>query len=132
MHGIFAPAFTDYWAPMIGLVGQLAARWAQIALPRRLPMDWAFPMIGFVGQLAARRLQVAYFVPPRVSWFLGALVSKSFNVFFKDVPSYQISISCSLINVDLISKISKKFQMDLHHFAAPVFSINVKNGFPKS
>ena len=59
MHSIFAPAFTDYWAPMIGSVGQLAARRAQIALPRRLPMDWAFPMIGFVGQLAARRPQVA-------------------------------------------------------------------------
>ena len=53
------PAFTDYWAPMIGSVGQLAGRQPRVALPRRLPMDWAFPTIGFVGQLAARRLQVS-------------------------------------------------------------------------
>ena len=44
---------------MNGSVGQLAACWPQVALPWRLPMDWAFPMIGLVGQLAARRLQVA-------------------------------------------------------------------------
>ena len=34
------PAFTDYWAPMNGFVGQLAARRPQVALRRRLPMDW--------------------------------------------------------------------------------------------
>ena len=45
--------------PINGLVGQLAARRPQVALPRRLPMDWAFPMIGLIGQLAARQLQVA-------------------------------------------------------------------------
>ena len=44
---------------MIGFVGHLAARWPQVALPRRLPLDWVFPMIGLVGQLAARRLHVA-------------------------------------------------------------------------
>ena len=55
-------AFTDYWAPMTGLVGQLAARQPQVALPRRFPMDLAFPMIGLVGQLPARRLQVAFMI----------------------------------------------------------------------
>ena len=44
---------------MIGLVGQLAARRLQVAIPRRLPMSWAFPLIGLVSQLAARLLQVA-------------------------------------------------------------------------
>ena len=45
---------------MFGLVGQLAARPQQVAFPRRLAMDWAFPMvIGLVGQLAAGWLQVA-------------------------------------------------------------------------
>ena len=34
------PAFTDYWLPMSGLVGQLASRQPQDALPKRLPMDW--------------------------------------------------------------------------------------------
>ena len=34
------PVFTDYWAPMNGLVGQLVARPPQVALPRRLHMDW--------------------------------------------------------------------------------------------
>ena len=53
------PAFTDHWAPMIGLVGQLAARQPKVTFPRRPPMGWAFPMIGLVGQIAARRLQVA-------------------------------------------------------------------------
>ena len=33
-------AFTDYREPMNGLIGQLAARQPQVALPRRLPMDW--------------------------------------------------------------------------------------------
>ena len=42
---------------MICLVGHLTVRRPQVAIPRRLPMDWAFPMIGLVGQLAARRLQ---------------------------------------------------------------------------
>ena len=42
-------AFFDYWAPMIDLVGQLAARWSQVALPRCAPMDWAYPMFGLVG-----------------------------------------------------------------------------------
>ena len=32
-------AFTDCWAPMIALVGQVAARWPQVALPRRLTME---------------------------------------------------------------------------------------------
>ena len=44
---------------MTGLVGEPAARQPQLALPWRLPMDWAFPMFGLVVQLAARRLQVA-------------------------------------------------------------------------
>ena len=35
-------AFADNWAPMHGLVGQLAARWPQVALSRRLPMAWPF------------------------------------------------------------------------------------------
>ena len=50
------PAFTDYWASMIGLVGQLAARRLQVALPKanRLPADQAFRMIGLVDQLVAR------------------------------------------------------------------------------
>ena len=52
-------AFTDYWAPMLGWVGQLAARQPQVALPRRVLMDWAFPMMGVVGQLAARQMQGA-------------------------------------------------------------------------
>ena len=52
-------AFTDYCAPMNGLVGQLATRWPQVALPRCLPMDWAFALISSVGELAARRPQVA-------------------------------------------------------------------------
>ena len=51
------PAFADYWAPMNGLVGQLAGRRRELAFPKRLPMDWAFLMIGLVGQLAARRSQ---------------------------------------------------------------------------
>ena len=38
---------------MTGLVGQLAARRPQVAIPGRLPMDWAFPVIGLVTQLAA-------------------------------------------------------------------------------
>ena len=46
------PAFTNYRAPMIGLVSELAARRPQVALHSRLPMVWAFPMIGFVGKLA--------------------------------------------------------------------------------
>ena len=54
------PTFTDYRAPLTGLVGQLAARWPQVAFTRRLPMDWASSMIGLVGQLAARRPQVAF------------------------------------------------------------------------
>ena len=45
--------------PRIGLVGQLGAHWPQVALPRRLPIDWAFPVIILVSQFAARRLQVA-------------------------------------------------------------------------
>ena len=53
------PAFTDYWAPMIGLVGQLAACRPQSALLKRVPMDWALPMNGLVGQLAACWSQVA-------------------------------------------------------------------------
>ena len=52
------PAFTDFCALMIGLVGQLAARWPQVALPRRVSMDWALPMTGLVAQLATHRLQV--------------------------------------------------------------------------
>ena len=55
---VASPACTDYWAPMIGLVGQPAARRPQVALPWHLPMDWAFQMIGLTGQLAARWLQV--------------------------------------------------------------------------
>ena len=43
-----------FWAPMIGLVCQLAARWPQVAHPRRLPLDLAFLMVGLVGQLPAR------------------------------------------------------------------------------
>ena len=35
-------ALTEYCAPMIGLVGQLATRRPQVALPRRLPTDWPF------------------------------------------------------------------------------------------
>ena len=44
----------DYWAPMIGLVGQLAVLRPQVVSPRRLPMVCAFAMIGLFGQLAAR------------------------------------------------------------------------------
>ena len=44
-----APAFTDDWAPMNGLVGQLAARRPQVALSRRLPMHWP----GILDELAA-------------------------------------------------------------------------------
>ena len=47
---------------MIGLVGQIAARRPQVALPRREPMDWSFPMIGLVVQLAALWLQVSALV----------------------------------------------------------------------
>ena len=57
--GKFAPpALADYWAPMNGLVGQLANRWPQVAFPGRLPLDWAFLIIGLhvVGQPAARQL----------------------------------------------------------------------------
>ena len=53
------PAFTDYWAAMIGFVGQLAVRWPQIALPRRLTIHWAFLMIGLVVQIAASQTPVA-------------------------------------------------------------------------
>ena len=53
------PTITNYWAPMIGLVSQLAARRPQVALSERLPMSRAFLLIRFVGQLAARRVQVA-------------------------------------------------------------------------
>ena len=60
---------------MIGLVGQLAARGRKLpwALPRRLPMNWAFPMIGLVGHRAACRLQVA--LPGRLpmDWPLMAI-----------------------------------------------------------
>ena len=57
---------------MIGLVGQLATRRPQVALLRRLPMEWPVPMIGLVGQLAARWLQVA--LPGRLpmDWPFGA------------------------------------------------------------
>ena len=52
MHGKvgqLAPlAFTDHWAPMIGVVGKLAAHRPQVSRRRHLPMDWAFPMIGLV------------------------------------------------------------------------------------
>ena len=44
---------------MIGLVGRLAARRPQAALPKRFPGDWLFPMIGSISQPAVRRLQVA-------------------------------------------------------------------------
>ena len=50
-----------------------------------------------------------------VSWFLGFEVSKI----------YQVSISCFLIDIDLISKPFKMFQTNLHHLSAPVFSKNV-------
>ena len=43
---------------MNGLVGQLAARWPQVALPRRSAMDEVFLVIGLVGQLATRWPQV--------------------------------------------------------------------------
>ena len=33
-------AFIDYWAPMIVLAGQLAVRRLQVAVPRRLLIDW--------------------------------------------------------------------------------------------
>ena len=56
---VASPAITDHWAPMIGLVGQLPTRRPQVALPSRLPIDWAFPMIGLIGQLAASQQQVA-------------------------------------------------------------------------
>ena len=59
---------------MIGLVGQLAARRPQVALPWRLPMDWAFPMTGLVGQLAARRPQVAL---PGIYRWIGAVTCYS-------------------------------------------------------
>ena len=61
-------AFTDYWAPMSGLVGQLAALRPQVAILRRFPMDWAFVMIGLVGQLAARWLQVALLARSPMHW----------------------------------------------------------------
>ena len=68
--------------PMIGFVCQLAARRPQVALPWRLPMDWAFPMTGLVGQLAARRPQVA--LPGRLpmDWscnLLQQLISQTIN-----------------------------------------------------
>ena len=46
---------------MNGLVGQLAARRPQVALPGRLPIDqWAYwaPMDSSAGQFVARRPQV--------------------------------------------------------------------------
>ena len=42
LRQVAPPAFTDYWVPMIGLVGELAARQPQAALRWRLPMDWAY------------------------------------------------------------------------------------------
>ena len=38
------------------LVGQLAARRPQIALPRRSPLDWLFPMIGLPSLSVHRRI----------------------------------------------------------------------------
>ena len=45
---------TDYRAPMLGFVDQLAARQAQVALPGRLPMNW--PLIAINGHLMATPL----------------------------------------------------------------------------
>ena len=56
------------WASMIGFVGQLVARWPQVALPRRLPMGWAFPMIGLVGDTDGFSIQ----------WPLNRLSSAAF------------------------------------------------------
>ena len=67
------PEFTDYWAPMIALAGQLAARRQQNALPRHLAMDLAFQMIGLIGQLAAGRLQLPSLgVSQWIGYFLGS------------------------------------------------------------
>ena len=63
-----ASCIKDYWAPMIGLVGQLAARRLQAAFPWCLPMDWAFSLIASVGQLAARWPHVALHRRSPMDW----------------------------------------------------------------
>ena len=51
------------------------------------------------------------------SWFLGFKDSKFLQCFWKIlVPCYQISISCFLIDIDLISKISKNFSNESSSF----------------
>ena len=65
---------------------------------------------------------VSWFLGFLVSWFQRFLVSWFQNFNDSVMPYDQTSISCFLIDIDLISKIFRICYLDLHHFPVPVFS----------
>ena len=96
---------------MNGLVGQLAARRPQVALPSRLPMDWAFPMIGLVGQLAAWRPQVALLgvgASKAEDHENGRHVHRNGEIFF----NFRIVVVCETNAWNVLQDFQKDFQKE--------------------
>ena len=66
--------------------------------------------------------EIPYLKPQKVYWILGC-----WFLGFKVSKVYKIPISCFLIDIDPISKISKMYLAGLHNVPVPLFSKIVKN-----